>query len=401
MKCIPIVGMVVLSLIGASVGTRSYAGQQQLILGANASVRDGSDAFTAMNAIGIKSVRFDVPWKQVEVKAGQYQIPDWVEATVAAAQAANMLPLAILDYGNPLYGNDKPKTPEAIEAFSRYAAFVVKHFKGRINHFELWNEWETHTGNTTPGSPEDYIALAKVAYPVIKASNPVATVLMNGYSGVSTKNLTGGWLDRFFQSGGLTYADAVSLHPYNQPGDEEVPEMAIRLIDQIHDMAAKVDSNKSNSIYVTEMGYTTFSGKYGVSEDQQAEYLARFILLAASRQYVKGVWWYSLQDGGVDPANKENHWGLFKRGFELKPAAQMYTNLSGLLGSFSSLDAKENGDNFSVVLRNFTGARSVSWRKGSGYVMTFADADSTHQSRLLDLNVLHNIPRAPANVRAR
>ena len=33
-----------------------------------------------------------------------------------------------------------PRTPEQIEAFDKYVAFMVEHFEGRIHYWALWNE---------------------------------------------------------------------------------------------------------------------------------------------------------------------------------------------------------------------------------------------------------------------
>ncbi len=167
-------------------------------------------------------------------------------------------------------------------------------------------------------------------------------------------------------------------------------------------MAMNVDSSKANSIYVTEMGYTTFAGKYGVSEDAQADFLARFILLAASRPYVKGIWWYSLVDPiGADPANMQQHWGLFRKAHDPKPSSKMFANVAAILADAQEIDAKGDGGTYSVVLRKPTGVRTITWRKGSGNVMTFLDSDTPHQQRLLNLNLQRAVPLPPDDLRSR
>ncbi len=195
-------------------------------------------------------------------------------------------PLLILAYGHPRYGRDKPRTREAIDAFSRYAAFVVAHFRGRVRLFDLWNEWDAHTGGTTEGSAEDYVALARVAYPAIKAANRDAIVLSGG---ISSLGLGQGWVERFVALGGLSYVDGVSVHPYNfDRAGASTPEAAIATLERVH--AALGAAPKP--IYVTEMGYPAHTGKGGVSPEVAALDLTRFVLLASTRPYVAGVWWY-------------------------------------------------------------------------------------------------------------
>ena len=142
------------------------------ILGICAGIKDGRPAFDKIPTVGVQSIRLDAPWKEIERSPGQYSIPDFVDDTVKSALKMHLIPLVILDYGNPLYGDDKPTTPQAIEAFAHYAAFVVSHFKGQVQLFELENEWETHTGATTPGTPEAVYRVGETGLPGHQAGKP-------------------------------------------------------------------------------------------------------------------------------------------------------------------------------------------------------------------------------------
>jgi hypothetical protein len=305
--------------------------------------------------------------------------------------------MVILDYGNPLYGGDKPKSPQAIKAFANYAAFVVSHFKGKVRLFELENEWETHTGATTPGTPEAYIALAKQVYPAIKRVNDESVLLSGGISDLEMKTLTNGWLDRFFSMGGLAYVDAVSIHPYNifYPKDEATPEAAIDVVETIHQMALLHSQGRPIDIYITEMGYPTYTGKGGVSEDLAATYLARFMVLAASQSYIRGAWWYGFKDQGTDSeattdvANKEHHFGLVRGNLQPKAYALMYSALSVVLTGSSTVSETRNGDEYTVTVGAGTGARVIQWRANEGSVMTYLASNPSQSSPLVSLSRLH------------
>ena len=81
-------------------------------------------------------------------------MPSGFDNLVDQALQAHLQPLLILDYGNRFYDSgDKPASPQALSAFARYAAFVVLHFKGKVHMYEMWNEWNTTTGNTHAGTP--------------------------------------------------------------------------------------------------------------------------------------------------------------------------------------------------------------------------------------------------------
>jgi len=366
----------------------------QLDLGMCIAIHDISPAtIAAAQSIGVKSLRIDIPWAQVEKAPRKLVIPSYSEELVTMGRAAGMEPLLILDYGNPIYGSDKPRTKEAIEAFAYYAETVVNHFKGRVRYFELWNEWETHTGGTTAATPQEYIAFAKIVYPAIKRADPSATVLMSGISDLAMSGLRDNWIAQFVRLGGLAYVDGLSLHPYTAPHEDPKPEARIALVDAIYSLAKEVNPRKDVQIYITEMGYYTSTTAGSVSEEQQAQHLTRFALLAFSRSYIHGLWWYQLKNQGADLTNKEKNFGLFSATLTPKPAARMYKALALILNKYPDIEAQQNGDNYTVSLRNGSDHQLVTWSdNGGSRVMISPASDPTNQRPLQDLAGTVGIP---------
>jgi hypothetical protein len=370
----------------AAPGARSAP---RFLLGVCASIHDDPATLSLLRPLGVQSVRNDIPWKLVESVPGQYAIPRSVETMVDLAISMHIEPFLILDYGNPLYGDDKPRSPQAIAAFARYAEFVTAHFKGRVRFIELENEWETHTGGTTPGTPEQYLALARQAYPAIKRANPDAIVLSGGIADLRLATLADGWLAHFFAEGGLGYVDAVSVHPYNfnYPAPEATPESAVHMLEIIHAMGQAQQRARPLDIYVTEIGIPNYPGKGGVSAGGVASYMARFVLLAAGLDYVRGVWWYGLKDQGTEPQNKEHHFGLLQPDLQRKPGGAMYAVLASLLRGYERVAAAH--DPHGTTIRLSQGRelpdREVSWASGGGEVLTHAGADADRPVPLLSL----------------
>jgi hypothetical protein len=73
-------------------------------------------------------------------------------------------------------------------------------------------------------------------------------------------------------------------------------------------------------VYVTEAGWPVYSGGNGVTEQQAADYLQRFMLLAKARPWIAGVWWYDLFDDGDNAANTEHRFGLIDRAGAKRPS---------------------------------------------------------------------------------
>lgn len=278
--------------------------------------------------LGAQSIRIDIPWTRVEDAGGSLSMPAEFDALVSQCQANGVAPLLILAYGHPRYGGDKPSTPEAITAFVRYAVFVVRHFKGKVRLYDLWNEWNTHTGKTRPASADEYVQLAAPVYKAVKDVDPAVQILSGG---ISDLGLGKGWVERFLSIGGHRFVDGLSVHPYNWfYRGKRTPEAAMELVD---DLVSQLDAVGATAmpIYITEVGWPSFNGKYGRTDDEVQSYLSRFILLASSRKRVAGVWWYCLRDQGQDVSNKEHRFGLLQFDYSRKPIAGQFAEVANLV----------------------------------------------------------------------
>jgi len=121
------------------------------------------DVFDALVSVGGKIYRDDFSWGRVEASLGNYAFPGVdtnlinQDTFISLAQEENIETLAILDYGNSLYGPDSPVgykgglplTAGERTAFCNYVSYLVKELKERPVEFELWNEWNVPLGATT------------------------------------------------------------------------------------------------------------------------------------------------------------------------------------------------------------------------------------------------------------
>jgi hypothetical protein len=148
-------------------------------------------------------------WDWVERKRREYSIAPEVEDEIDSL-VENGIHIEIqLLYGNPLYTSPAghlpetttpepggfhnpdrslysvfwpPKTPEQIQAFSNYAAWMAKHFRGRVQYYEIWNEPNIDYWNPAP-SPEEYGRLFKAVVPAIRAADPTAKIIFGALAG--------------------------------------------------------------------------------------------------------------------------------------------------------------------------------------------------------------------------
>jgi hypothetical protein len=332
---------------------------------------------SALHALDV-GFRADVPWKDIELTPGKLQYPgpntplDHLDALVTDAAQRRQQPLLILAYGNKAYdGGGFITSPQGIAAFAKYAAFTVAHFKGRAADFEIWNEWNHGLGSRpggakVAGQARAYVDLLKAAHGSIKAANPQGRVIGGAVAGTDTE-----WITQFAEAQGLSYLDAISVHPYvhcnarrtprppsdlrlqgwiTQPAtrghalraaasqwmfkpDRGTPEEAIAWLDQLKTLLDKYSPSRSIPVYISEMGWPTSTGQCGVPQTVAAAYLQRFMLLATARPWIEGIWWYDLFDDGNDPGSREDRFGLAATDRSPKPAYQALSALSDVLKS--------------------------------------------------------------------
>jgi hypothetical protein len=250
---------------------------------------------------GIYMLRDEILWKTAEKTKGQFEIPPKMEYAVNDAVSRGLKLLLILCYGNPLYDQGGPPyTEEGIAAFVRYAAFMAEHFKGRVDHFEVWNEYNL---DRSKRPPEDYAKLIKAAYPAIKAANPAAFVV-----GCCTAGASLDWIDRVLAAGAYDYMDAISIHPYCYPLSPDWGG-TVKSIEMTRELMLRYGEEKP--IWITEIGWPTHKDERGVSELVSGAYAVRLYTLGMAAGADK-IFWYDLQDDGTDLTNNENNFGLIK-----------------------------------------------------------------------------------------
>jgi polysaccharide biosynthesis protein PslG len=318
---------------------------------------------------GAGSIRDEIFWQGVEHQKGQYSIPQNSEYYVTAALELGIKPLISLDYGNPFYEHgDKPISDEAVEGYARYAEFIVRHFKGRVSMYEIWNEWNGGVGKTTPGTAESYARVLKVVYPRLKAIDSKIVVIAGAVSGGGVR---GPWLLQMLEAGALTAADAISFHQYifSSGGRGRAPEALVENIQKVEDLARKFNGGHDFPLYLTETGWPTHTGPAGTPPDESGYFLAQTMLLAQTLPYLKGVWWYDFQDDGQVPDNPEKNFGIVRADLTPKPGYSALSEVTRWMHGAEVTSRVRTSDPLidGVRFRTSDGSEGVAiWSQGPG-----------------------------------
>ncbi len=288
--------------------------------GASGDARRASDLKKITEA-GVSMLRGDFLWHRTEKVKGTFDFSGY-DRRLKASEAAGVAHIGLLAYGNPwaskLTTSDAMYPPDDPADFAAYTAAAVKHYKGRIKIYEIWNEpnggyrfWKSKA----QGDPKAYGALLKAAYTAAKGVDPSVQVLFGGpffHDQVIPGHIS--FLSDVYAAHPDLgkYYDGMALHPYSiyppgappeKGGGWEIP--VGEKVAQVRALMAKHgDSNKP--LHVTEMGWPVWKL---VSEAQQAAYLVRgFLLLLAAGS--SSHCWYTLNDSKSSMTPTEGTFGL-------------------------------------------------------------------------------------------
>src|SRR5271166_2922858 len=301
--------------LAASLAALSAAPAEAAEPGVGVSVSSALQLAT-VRSLGTHWVRIFVSWRSLE------PTPGGLSPGVLASfeQAFNRLPpgtKVIADVvGTPAWetGSSNEYTPPANP--NDYAAFVgalAQHWAGRVTAFEIWNE-EDDAGFWVGGpNPVAYAQLLKATYPVVKAADPSATVVLGGLTGNDYP-----FLEEVYAAGAKGSFDVVAVHtdtacnvlsPYvflRGPEGRMVPDsfLAYR---EVH--AVMLANGDDKPIWMTELSWRTTSATcsegawagqkpQGVSEPEQATFLRQAYHCLAQDSYVQVALWFAMQDEG-------------------------------------------------------------------------------------------------------
>ena len=257
---------------------------------------------------GLSEIRDEVSWQSVEAKRGQMRMPAYGEWLVREATERGIRPLLIFDYGNQAYDDGGfPNSEEAIAAYARYCAALAGMVRGRVNTFEVWNEWSVGcgmSGKKGENTPEYYARMLQAAHRAVKEVDPKITIVGIGgeHSAHHFDNI-----EKMIQSGGAKAMDVFSVHSYRYPHSPENSDL-VGEIRRVWEMS--VQHGGPAKIWLTEIGWPTHRGPRGVDPRTQARYLVRTMALLQSTGVVEKVHWYDFKDDGTKRDYNEHNFGI-------------------------------------------------------------------------------------------
>ncbi len=196
---------------------------------------DPNQAWPVLNELGVKWARVQTGWAKTEKVAGVYDF-DWLDRIVDPLIARGVKPWLSISYGNPLYTkavNVAPvgAPPEMKEcdstgvgfpplqseeercAWQRYVRALVRHYRSRVDHYEVWNEPDLNSFWKCQPCAGDYAELVRLTASPLREEQPGATVIAGAIAwGMTPWSLK--FLEDCFKAGMHEWIDVVTYHGY-------------------------------------------------------------------------------------------------------------------------------------------------------------------------------------------
>jgi hypothetical protein len=177
--------------------------------------------------------------------------------------------------------------PDNLDDYGDYVEEVVRRYRGRIHHYQIWNEPNIYPEwGEQPVSPEAYTELLKVGYERVKEVCPECVVI----SGALAQTIPLGprdlndfiFLQRMYDAGASAYFDVLAMQGYglwSGPTDRRMRARVLNFSRPLYLREIMVgNGDESKAIWITEMNWNSPPADlpdkpFGyVTPEQQAQY---------------------------------------------------------------------------------------------------------------------------------
>lgn len=329
---------------------------------------DPQKCYKQLGELGIKWARCQTGWNRCEQVKGVYDFK-WLDDVVDNLLAVGIQPWFNVGYGNKMYtpgaennsavGWIPMNTEDAMIGWENFVQALSFHFKGRVKHFELWNEPNV-TPFWRPGklTPEVYVEFIKRSKQAIHSQMPDAIIIGGGFGGFPTDFLT-----KSLEIGLGKHIDKLSFHPYTLFPEKNSKEKEYK--DDVGDWKKLVIGyNPEITLWQGECGCPSTDNSVGAlcnykwNESRQARWLLRR-LINDLRLDLEMISWYHTCDQGrygkavYEPNKKVNaYFGLLRLDdYSPKPSYYAFQNMCALFDSETKVNSaidfklpKDSGD---------------------------------------------------------
>lgn len=196
---------------------------------------DPNQAWPVINQLGVKWARVQTGWAKTEKTPGVYDFA-WLDEIVDKLLARGVNPWLSISYGNPLHtkslntapAGEEPDmkecgtfgvgfppihTEEERKAWQHYVRALVRHFRDRVTHYEVWNEPDLVSFWKCQPRAGEYVDLVRLTAGPLREEQPDAKLIGGAIAwGMTAWSIK--FLEDCFRAGMHELIDIVSYHGY-------------------------------------------------------------------------------------------------------------------------------------------------------------------------------------------
>lgn len=249
---------------------------------------DPERVYPHLAVLGAKWARVQTGWSRCETVKGVHDFA-WLDAIVDRLLALGVRPFFSLTFGNKLHMPDAPHESavghvplyygeEVRAAWLAYVRALAAHFRGRVDHWEVWNEPNIpQFWHPRKPSGRDYAELVRISADAVRSVIPDAIVI-----GGAMSKLDPGFLEESLRAGMAGDIDVFSFHPYQLVPEHNLQNMHT-LVRRLLDRYGKgrriaIWQGETGCPSQTEGHNDDWLGVYDMDQVTQAKWVARRIL---------------------------------------------------------------------------------------------------------------------------
>jgi len=349
---------------------------------------DTFDNPQAATQLGAGWTRARFPWADMQPNdSGQWNTSFFTDEQLNRELAAgrevvglivNTPPWALEDSGVPgvpsgLYLRED----DLNNVWATFVRRIVSQYAGRIDHWIIWNEpdiWEpSYPGRTWGSDEKDFLQLLRVAYNVIKQTNPNATVHLSAFTYYWDTNY--GRTPFFKRLLDEMQKDRAAAE-HNYYFDVASTNLYFRT-DNIYDLIAwhhqqmrehgfnkPIWLTETNAAPSTDPSWPVPDPTFAITLDEQAHFIIQSMAMALAAG-ANRVAIYKMADVPADRAANPEPFGLVRQDGSRRPAFSAFQVGSSYLAGFTEASLTERNELHTIVTvkRGESGWTTVAWTR--------------------------------------
>lgn len=268
-----------------------------------------------------------------------------------------------------LEDGNKPGVPSGLytrdddpnNVWATFLRKIVSRYAGRIDHWIIWNEpdiWDpSYPGRTWGGDVKEFFQLQRVAYNVIKATNPNATVHLSAFTYYWDVNygrtpFFSRLLDEIARDPSASshnyYFDVASTNLYFRP--DNIYDLIAWHHQQMRDRGfdKPIWLTETNAAPSTDPAWPVANPTFNITLEEQAHFIIQAFAMALAAG-ANRVAVYKLADVSADHAANPEPFGLVREDGSHRPAFAAFQVAANYLAGFTDATLDQRDGNYALV----------------------------------------------------